>query len=105
MALSNHKPFFIRLGSLAVLLASALFLASTHGCNQGREGDRCNPSLAMGEDECGSGLSCTQPTDCPENYCCPSGPSMNPFCQPGCAGGQEAICAAGGTADCDAGTD
>jgi hypothetical protein len=102
LALSNRKSRFIRLGSLAVLLASALVLASTQGCNQGREGDRCNPGLlAQSEDECGSGLVCTQPTDCPENYCCPpDGTSPNPFCQTGCNGGQAAICAAGGMADC-----
>ncbi len=71
------------------------------GCEQGREGDRCNPNLS--HDECGSGLSCEQPENCPENYCCPtSGTSANPFCQPGCNGGAEAICAATG---CDAGAE
>ena len=35
------------------------------------------------EDECGSGLACTQPALCPESYCCPvSGPSTSAFCQP-----------------------
>jgi hypothetical protein len=63
------------------------------GCEQGREGDRCNPSLS--HDECGSNLSCQQPENCPENYCCPiSGASTNAFCQPGCNGGLEAICTA-----------
>jgi hypothetical protein len=60
----------------------------------GSEGDRCNPSLS--HDECGSGLVCTQPTDCPENYCCPtSGSSSNPYCQTGCAGGAFSAAVAG----------
>ena len=88
---------FSRIGSaIALLLATAALAA---GCNQGGEGDRCNPDLS--HDECGAGLHCTQPVDCPENYCCPtSGNSNNPYCQPGCAGGQASICAAGGDADC-----
>ncbi len=69
------------------------------GCNVGHEGDQCNPSLS--HDECSAGLSCQQPTNCPENYCCPtSGTSSNVFCQTGCNGGQASICAAGGDADC-----
>jgi hypothetical protein len=96
-------------GSLSLLAAAVLLGTVAHGCNQGREGDRCNPNLlpeagftyGENEDECGTGLSCQQPVDCPENYCCPtSGPSTNPFCQPGCNGGQASICAAGGDADC-----
>jgi len=72
-----------------LVLASLCMLA----CEEGREGDRCNPDLS--HDECGSGLSCQQPVNCPENYCCPtSGESTNPFCQPGCSGGLAAICAA-----------
>ena len=87
-------------------LAAALLLASvvqSVGCNptlQG-EGSRCNPDLASGEGDCNSGLTCTQPSLCPENYCCPvdsSGnpaPSSNPFCQTGCSGGAASRCNAG----------
>jgi hypothetical protein len=84
------------IGVFALAAGSAIVAT---GCDTGNEGQRCNPSLS--HDECGGGLSCQQPTDCPENYCCPtSGTSTNPYCQPGCAGGQASICAAGGDADC-----
>ena len=86
-----------RITSAVFALVGAAALAT--GCNQGAEGDRCNPDLS--HDECGAGLHCTQPVDCPETYCCPtSGNSNNQYCQPGCAGGQASICAAGGDADC-----
>lgn len=76
-------------------LAVSLVLAAL-ACNQGSEGDRCNPDLAAGHDECGSGLKCTIPTDCPEAYCCPTdGKSSNPVCQPGCNGGAASACNAG----------
>jgi len=72
-------------------IAFAVALASLFGCEQGSEGDRCNPDLS--HDECNAGLSCQQPPSCPENYCCPTtGGSSNPFCQPGCNGGDIAIC-------------
>jgi hypothetical protein len=91
------SPLISRIGTVVIGLVSAVALAT--GCNQGAEGDRCNPDLS--HDECGGGLQCTQPKDCPENYCCPAnGTSSNPYCQPGCAGGQASICAAGGDADC-----
>ncbi|HEY8087619.1 MAG TPA: hypothetical protein VIF09_07240 [Polyangiaceae bacterium] len=89
-----HSPAF----ALAVLLG-LVAVGSAGGCKIGLEGERCNPSLS--HDECGSGLSCQQPPDCPETYCCPtSGSSSAPNCQKGCAGGQASICAAGGDADC-----
>ncbi len=92
------KVHFVRTGALLCALAVGMAAIAT-GCDTGHEGERCNPSLS--HDECGSGLSCQQPTDCPESYCCPTdGTSSNPYCQPGCAGGQESICAAGGDADC-----
>jgi hypothetical protein len=83
----------------ALAFAFGLFAVTGTGCNESQEGDRCNPDLS--HDECNAGLSCQQPVDCPENYCCPtSGTSSNPNCQPGCNGGQASICAAGGDADC-----
>jgi hypothetical protein len=88
---------------IALVLASvALAFAA---CDQGNEGDRCNPSLS--NDECGGNpLSCQQPAECPEYYCCPtSGTSTNPYCQTGCAGGADSICAAIGNdaSFCDSG--
>jgi hypothetical protein len=82
-------------------LAASLVLAAL-ACNQGSEGDRCNPiSAANGHDECGSGLQCTTPTDCPESYCCPTnGQSSNPFCQPGCNGGAASACNGGDVDAC-----
>jgi hypothetical protein len=85
----------IHISLLAVSLAVAVAVAGG-GCTAeewggGGEGDRCNPSLS--HDECGSGLQCTQPALCPENYCCPmSGVSGNAFCQTGCNGGAVSIC-------------
>lgn len=96
------STLFSRIGTSLVVLVSAALLVT--GCNQGAEGDRCNPDLS--HDECNSGLRCTQPVNCPENYCCPiSGQSDDPYCQPGCNGGQASICAAGGDADCEGGVD
>ncbi len=86
---------------VAALFALVVLAVVTNACLEGREGDRCNPDLAPGGDECGVGLSCQMPVDCPETYCCPrAGLSESPFCQPGCAGGQASICDAGGDADC-----
>jgi hypothetical protein len=98
------KPLSLRVGIGALALVTGVVLLSS-GCNNGAEGDRCIlPNSSGGSyshDSCNSGLSCQQPTDCPESYCCPiDGRSSNPYCQPGCAGGQDSICAAGGDADC-----
>jgi hypothetical protein len=80
--------------ALAVGLAAAAL-----GCQQGAEGDYCNPDLS--HNECNSGLVCTQPPLCPESYCCPPDlkDSTNPFCAEGCAGGAQAICEADPMAD------
>jgi hypothetical protein len=82
-------------------LAASLVLVVL-ACNQGSEGDRCNPiSAANGHDECGGGLKCTTPPNCPESYCCPAdGKSSNAFCQPGCNGGAASACAAGDVDAC-----
>jgi hypothetical protein len=78
---------------VTILLAS--FAAVLTGCDQGAEGDRCNPDL-VDSNECNGNLVCTQPASCPENYCCPpdGGASSNPNCQPGCNGGALSICEA-----------
>jgi hypothetical protein len=107
LVMNNRKPLYPRLGVFCMIVASGLYLLTTNGCNQGAEGDRCNPNLTSSspmynESECGSGLTCTQPMFCPESYCCPaSGASSNPNCQPGCNGGAVAGCTAGVQADCD----
>ena len=83
-AIVRHFLFALILG----LAAAAL------GCQQGEEGDYCNPDLS--HNECNQGLSCQQPALCPESYCCPDPvtPESNAFCQTGCNGGAAAICAA-----------
>ena len=65
------------------LTVSGLFVLG--GCDQGNEGDRCNPDLS--HNECNSGLVCSgpgtsQPLACVENYCCPdpASSSSNPYC-------------------------
>jgi hypothetical protein len=67
------------LGALVWALGFAATMAVT-GCDQGKEGDRCNPDLS--HDECNSGLTCQQPSTCAENYCCPTpaSSSSNPYC-------------------------
>jgi hypothetical protein len=99
-AFTRTASLLARAGALSVLAAAALLL-TVNACNQGAEGDRCNPDLAMGESDCGGSLTCKQPVNCPESYCCPTeGAITSAFCQPGCAGGQASICDAGGDADC-----
>jgi hypothetical protein len=65
---------------LVIIAVVALTLGS--GCNQGKEGDRCNPDLFPGESDCNGGLTCQQSPTCAENYCCPTPltSSLNPFC-------------------------
>ncbi len=80
---SNRKSIsvIVRIVVLTVIVLTALL--SGVACNEGREGDRCNPvSAANGEDECGSGLSCQTLSVCMESYCCPSNPatSTNGYC-------------------------
>jgi hypothetical protein len=99
------RAIHVRIG-IALLCATGALAFGGTGCNVGQEGERCNPSLS--HDECGPGLACTVPADCPEAYCCPtSGKSSNLYCQAGCNGGQASGCAASGDADCptEAGTD
>jgi hypothetical protein len=93
---NGHGSVLTRtLACLALLSAAAVFSA---GCDGGQEGDRCNPDLS--HNDCNAGLTCQQPPECPENYCCPAtGTSNNPNCQPGCTpGGVPALCATDPTA-------
>jgi hypothetical protein len=87
-----------RIGIFLVIASAGFAVGGGGGCNVGQEGLRCIPPGLNGQsnDECGSGLQCTQPVDCPETYCCPIPPatSTNPNCQPGCNGGAASICAA-----------
>jgi hypothetical protein len=90
---------YSRIGIALAVLVGGLALVGSGGCNIGQEGERCNPNLS--HDECGAGLACTIPPDCPEAYCCPtSRQSASAYCLRGCNGGQASACAAGGDADC-----
>jgi len=102
------RTLYARIGTaLAALVATAAIAAA--GCNQGGEGNRCNPNLSQGHNECGGGLVCNAAIPlCPEAYCCPAaadgglGSSSNPNCQTGCAGGAASICNAGQTGSAEA---
>ena len=51
------------------------------GCEQGAEGDRCNPDL-VDTTECNGGLSCVTPSSCVISVCCPpQGPYTDPNCE------------------------
>jgi hypothetical protein len=72
------------------LLAAAAILTLL-GCEQGAQGDRCNPDL-VDSDECNSGLTCVQPPSCVVNVCCPTSP---PYSDPQCeciANPQGSVC-------------
>lgn len=73
--------------TLGVLISGLVLLAN--GClTGGNEGDTCNPLVA--QDECHSGLQCTQ-TTCTYAYCCPaSGTSSNQNCNFGGCPDQDA---------------
>jgi hypothetical protein len=78
MRLPNHR---------FILFLTALALTA---CQQGAQGDRCNPDLVQSggatpqynEDECNSGLSCQVPPTCAIAVCCPKSP---PYADPSCA--------------------
>ncbi len=92
----------------ALLVASAGMLAAGEGCDGGREGERCNPSLS--HNDCDNGLTCQQPGTCAENYCCPDPPvsSSSPFCRglpPFCPAPDAGSDAEASADDADASTD
>ncbi len=60
---------------------AALFVIALPACEQGEEGDRCNPDL-VDSTECNSGLTCQQPASCVITVCCPAAP---PYSDPQCA--------------------
>src|SRR5580693_2431035 len=85
---------------VAIALVTLVVTFGVGGCNNGIEGERCNPDLT--HNPCNSGLTCTQPLNCPESYCC-SPNSTDPYCQTGCAGGDQSVCASGGSLSPDSG--
>jgi hypothetical protein len=79
MSSSRHGKRMAGYGRIVLLTA---FVATSLGfgaaCNEGAEGDRCNPiAAANGEDECGSGLTCQTLSVCMESYCCPKDPTKS----------------------------
>jgi hypothetical protein len=66
--------------AFALVALAASLVSIANGCDGGREGERCNPSLS--HNDCDDGLTCQQPSTCVENYCCPADPSKsaNPYC-------------------------
>ncbi len=85
----NHTTLLGRLRScvsgLTIVLSAALFSVIVAGCEQGAEGDRCNPDL--NGNECNAGLTCQEPTACAAigagiTYCCPAdlSSSSDPHC-------------------------
>jgi hypothetical protein len=72
---------------LGAVLSTLAFVGN--GCDvNGSEGDTCNPLVQ--QNECNSGLQCTQ-TTCTYAYCCPiSGTSSNPNCNFGGCPDQDA---------------
>ena len=83
--MTNTNTLPRRLLHLASAAACALCIVWLPACDEGNEGDRCNPDLS--HDECNSGLVCSGPGTsqalaCVENYCCPvpASASTNPYC-------------------------
>jgi hypothetical protein len=86
--MNRYFSRYVRRRSVAALAAfAALALCA---CQQGAQGDRCNPDLIQpggaipqyNEDECNSGLACTIPPTCVIAICCPKEP---PYADPNCA--------------------
>jgi hypothetical protein len=73
----NRRQWFTLGTWLAVVVAAP---ASLLACEQGAQGDRCNPDL-VDTTECNSGLSCVTPSSCVISVCCPSSP---PYTDPQC---------------------
>ncbi|MGO9000022.1 MAG: hypothetical protein ACLQVI_42390 [Polyangiaceae bacterium] len=79
--------------TVAIALIGGLAAAALPSCDQGGQGDRCNPYLyedaaasspngaAYNASECSSGLTCTIPPTCVIAVCCPTSP---PYTDPNC---------------------
>lgn len=93
-----------------ILAAGLLVSSGLLACEQGAEGDRCNPDLSYSS-ECSSGLSCVTPSSCVISVCCPSAPPYtDPQCQcfvhpEGCACNVDAGYDSGAPADAGAPSD
>ncbi len=90
----RSNPSRAWLSALAVVAIGVTAALSLPACQQGAQGDRCNPGLietnaatspsgaAYNADECNSGLTCTVPPTCVIAVCCPAQP---PYTDPNCA--------------------
>jgi hypothetical protein len=91
--MNTTNTFKFRTSLQALLgIAALVAMSATAGCDEGHQGDRC--VAALSHNDCASSdLTCMQPTDCPETYCCPSAGTAitSTFCQPGCSGGALSI--------------
>ena len=93
-------------------IALALAALTLAACQQGAQGDRCNPNLIQpggavpqyNEDECNSGLTCQVPPTCAIAVCCPTHPPYSdPNCE--CLANPSAACACTVPGALDAGSD
>ena len=101
---------------LPAALLAGLAAPALPSCDQGAQGDRCNPYLyedaadkspngaAYNESECNSGLACTIPPTCVIAVCCPTSPPYSdPNCE--CLANPGAACACSVSYLLDAGED
>jgi len=73
---TRRSRFWFALATALVAVTAGMLAA----CEQGSEGDRCNPDL-VNTTECNSGLACVTPSSCVISVCCPSAP---PYSDPQC---------------------
>jgi hypothetical protein len=110
--MNRYFSRYVRRRSVAALAAFAAL--ALFACQQGAQGDRCNPDLIQpggatpqyNEDECHSPFSCQVPPTCVIAVCCPTKP---PYTDPNCAcfanPGASCACTVPALLDAGAGSD